>query len=653
MKKIVKPLIILLSICVALVLIPIVIFISIDLNNYKQEIESLVQESTGRELKLEGELNKSVFPWLGIDIGVVRLSNAAGFTPKYFASLQQVQVKIALLPLLQQRIKINDIILHGLSVNLAVNKKGVTNWDDLTTSATNSPADPSTELTTQSQTTATQKDTDGKGTSSQILKSLVIGGIDIRDANIIWDDQQNNSRVEVTDFGLNTGVIQSGQPIVTQFSLNVSSNQVKAKTRLEWQGNILLDLDAQQIQVADMLLSLQTKGEDVPVPAKQLEMNLSANIDLDFNEPSKLAVDGLKITLDDTTVTGNATINNLAQPSIRYQLAVDKIDVDRYLPPTVEAADTPAVKTTAAGKATPLALDPLRQLDVQGTLTVGHLTAAKLIVESVVLDLNAKDGKIRLHPLTAQFYDGKIDGDVVLDVRTDTPKIKLIKTIKGVNVKPVMQALADNDKLTGKVGLTASLTATGLEVSEIKQSLNGKASFIFSDGAIKDFDLGQKVRDAYETLRKKKLPPSSSPGQTNFAEVKGSAVIKNGIVHNNDLSAKSPALRVSGKGVVDLPKETIDYHLNATLVKSAEGQSGEEMAELTGVTIPVNIAGTFSEPKVKVDIKAALKSGAKQAIAKEKQKVKEKITEQREEKKQELKEKAVDKLKDKLKGLFR
>ena len=49
-------------ILLAIVIVPQVF----DPNDYRDQISELVQQKTGRELQLNGDLSVSVFPWLGI-----------------------------------------------------------------------------------------------------------------------------------------------------------------------------------------------------------------------------------------------------------------------------------------------------------------------------------------------------------------------------------------------------------------------------------------------------------------------------------------------------------------------------------------------------------------------------------------------------------
>jgi AsmA protein len=178
----------------------------------------------------------------------------------------------------------------------------------------------------------------------------------------------------------------------------------------------------------------------------------------------------------------------------------------------------------------------------------------------------------------------------------------------------------------------------------MRKTLNGDASFSFTDGAIKGVNIAALIRNAQAKLQGKPAPGDDLPNQTDFAEMKGTATVINGLVRNEDLSMKSPLLRITGKGKASLPDETIDYLLTTKIVGSLEGQSGKTLDELKGVAIPVRIGGTFSKPTYTPDLAAALGDAAKE-------KAKEKI----EEKTQDLlKDKLGDETADQLlKGLFK
>ena len=112
-----------LLIIAAAIIIPLVV----DLNDYKTEIETAVEEQTGRALKIEGELHISVFPWLGFSTGKLSLSNAFGFAEHPFAAIDEADIKVKLMPLFSKKVEISTVVLKGLALNLEKNEQGVSN----------------------------------------------------------------------------------------------------------------------------------------------------------------------------------------------------------------------------------------------------------------------------------------------------------------------------------------------------------------------------------------------------------------------------------------------------------------------------------------------------------------------------------------------
>ncbi|OUR89529.1 AsmA family protein, partial [Cycloclasticus sp. 44_32_T64] len=175
-----------LLIIVAAVVAPMVI----DPNDYREEIQAVVKDKTGRDLTIKGDLSLSIFPWVGVGINDVSLSNATGFSAQYFAEIKQANVKVKLLPLLSQQVEVSTVVLKGMSLNLAKNKAGVTNWDDL--------AQPSADKTKATTTASDEK------SSAAGLGALAIGGLQIVDANITWNDASKGESYSLADLDLTT-----------------------------------------------------------------------------------------------------------------------------------------------------------------------------------------------------------------------------------------------------------------------------------------------------------------------------------------------------------------------------------------------------------------------------------------------------------------
>ena len=117
----------------------------------------------------------------------------------------------------------------------------------------------------------------------------------------------------------------------------------------------------------------------------------------------------------------------------------------------------------------------------------------------------------------------------------------------------------------------------------MKKSLNGSADFVFTDGAINGVNVARMIREAYARIKGTKLPPEDAEQKTDFSEVRGSVHVSKGIATNNDFTMRTPLLRVNGKGTANLPAETVDYRVRATLVSTLKGQGGEELGDGGGL----------------------------------------------------------------------
>lgn len=727
MKKILK-------ITGLILLIPVILFAiaafglaSIDLNNYRSDIEKLVADNTGRQLSLKGDLKKSFFPWLGVDVGEVSLSNAGGFEPPEFASVSNVEIKIDTLSLLKLEPKISRIIVKGLTLNLSKNNAGKTNWEDLSGAAQAKPADSQLQGETHPDSTGT--------TGSAPLALINIAGLDIENANISWDDQQAGTRYSVKQLNLSVSEIAVGKPIALKLDFGFESQQpalnakVKlASDRLEW------DIKEQRYAVSPLMLSVEATGEGLPVSPLSAQLQLvavsnlarqllkidslvlntsgltlnakatvtqfmetpdyQADIELpEFNprtliqtlklklpatsdekvltsaalktnvkgNTEQVEVSGLLLSLDDTKVNADASVRNFGNPVIRASLELDQINLDRYLPLPVEepaSMQDDAGETAKSGQAQPLPIpvELIRGLDVDANIKAGKVVIRELDINDVTVKARVKEKVANINPVSLKVAQGSINSSIRLDVTKSIPMYTVKHTIDQAQAAPLVKAVAGKDYVSGMLMLKAAVESRGMMLEDVKKNLNGNLSFLFKNGAVKGVNLAEKLREVEAKLRKAEYQESADARTTDFAELGGSATIKNGVVTNRDLAAKSPLLRVEGKGKVDLVAENLDYLVTTYLVGTSKGQGGKSIEELRGIPVPIQLTGPFSNIEwdykwsvITRAIKEKLKKQAKEKVGDKveakKEAAKQKLDEKKEEKKEEIKEKAKEKLK--------
>ncbi len=248
-------------IVIAIVVLPMII----DPNDFKPEIAEAVESTTGRTLTMEGNLELSVFPWLAIGIGESALSNAAGFSKQPFARVEAVQIRVKLLPLLSRELVMDTVVLKGLQVLLETNKSGRTNWQDLA-------GPPEKSAPTAGKEVA--QETGG----TPALAGLAIGGIEIDDARIVWDDRQTGSRYQIDKFNLKTGAIGSGKRVPVSLLMQVKGAGLPENglaPALDFDAAV--DIDAQTLELSSLnfrVAGLTLEGE---ISGKQILGN--ANFD--------------------------------------------------------------------------------------------------------------------------------------------------------------------------------------------------------------------------------------------------------------------------------------------------------------------------------------------------------------------------------------
>src|SRR5690606_8341893 len=90
-----------------------------------------------------GELGLTVFPWLAVEVGRSTLGNAQGFGEQPFASFEQANLSVRLMPLIfRQEVMIGTASLDSLMLNLQVAADGSNNWDDLAQAGEAAPEEP-------------------------------------------------------------------------------------------------------------------------------------------------------------------------------------------------------------------------------------------------------------------------------------------------------------------------------------------------------------------------------------------------------------------------------------------------------------------------------------------------------------------------------
>jgi AsmA protein len=459
-----------------------------DPNKYKGELAKIVKEKTGRTLAVEGKIGLSVFPSVGVDVGKTSLSERN--SDKIFARIDEVKVSLALLPLLSKQVVVDKVTLSGLNVDLVQDKNGRTNFADLA-EAGGAPASAK----------APAPKPGPKGEAVQID----VAGVEIRASSATWHDEATGSRYKATIEQLKTGRIASGVPGKLSLAMRVEASQPKADYKVDLSGQYRLNLEKQSYALSGMELKLAdaTPGSTKP------PLYIKGDVEFDASPQA-----------------------------IRFALAADQVNLDRYLPPPAKAPAGGGAPATPAKPEEPIDLSGLKGLNLKGDLKIDQLIASNVKLEKVHLGVKAAGGKVDAEPLTADLYQGKLNGAASVNANTNSFAVKA--DLAGVALGPLLKDALNNEMLEGKGNIALDVQTSGNVVGAMKKALAGTARLSLKDGGLKGINIDELIRKAKQQL------PQSSLQRTDLSELSASFVIKNGVAHNDDLSAKAPALRLGG-----------------------------------------------------------------------------------------------------------
>ena len=377
-----------------IIIIPLCLPLFINPNDYKETIAQKVQEQTGRTLAIPGDIDLD-FSLIGLNtvfkMGQVRLSSSKDFPETEFFSSNDVEIDLALWPLIKNKeLKVNRIRLDGVSINLVKNEKGVSSWEDLAGGAQPQPKAEQQEK---------PADKSGKGPVG-----IDIGEIQAQNINLSYTDNQVGRTVKLSGLNLDTGRIRQGHPFPFKADFELfleNSGQQPLSAKIDTKSNFTFFLTEQHFIVdgfnlkglvkdsslptgeidfeisADIDLALQKQivdirkisvrqgkmqvdtmltiaglsdpqingslripqfsprnqaelfGINLPVEDPQTLTKMSAEFDFSGNL-AEIQVSKMNLNFDETTVNGKASVTNFLQPAYDLTLHINQLDLDRY-----------------------------------------------------------------------------------------------------------------------------------------------------------------------------------------------------------------------------------------------------------------------------------------------------------------------------------
>ena len=640
----------------------------VDPNDYKDQITTAVNDATGRTLTLEGDLELRVLPSIRIALGEAELSNAPGFGNEPFARIEGAELSVGLLPLLTRRIDVRRASLSGLRLNLARNAAGTTNWDDLARGGDAGAA-----------AGDAGGDGEGAGGQLDLevgAVQIVDAEVAWRDAMAGQDWVLGEFNLDASDFGtdrafpLAMSFTLAGAEITAavESEMRASISLAENRYRLDdlsvlidgegpgWPGgageaelaftSFVADLDAQSLVLDGLeleMLGLSVSG-DLAGENVMDSLSLVGGIEIDEFDPRELmAVFGVEIETADADVLGRASASaefyygaaamGLREMALRlddssltgaagmrgerfeFDLDVDAINIDRYLPPPADDEEAQAPDEGSIDEVD-LPLDPLRNFVASGNLSLAETQFLGMTLTDANFALAAGNGRMTLTP-TGSLYGGAVAGEISIVVQGEAARLALEAALTDVDMAGIGRDFLKTEALVGTGNVALDVAATGSQIGAIKRDLDGTASVAITKGAWLGIDVWHSIQRARAVVTGPEVPDLDEEPRTRFDRIAIAGNVEDAVMTTTEFVAVLPFAALSGSGTIDLLTYELDIRAGAQLVDGEVLQQDPVIAGYAGATLPLTITGSLDSPSVRPDIRTLLSERAREELREE------------------------------------
>ncbi|QQO34691.1 AsmA family protein [Bradyrhizobium diazoefficiens] len=328
-----------------------------------------------------------------------------------------------------------------------------------------------------------------------------------------------------------------------------------------------------------------------------LKSQLAGHAELRLNG-AVVMVNGVNGTLGDGAFNGWASVDIASKPLVKVDLDFQRL--------AIPLAKSPDGTTGRPWSDAPIDVSGLNYVDAQIRISANEAVIGDARLAPLALDAKLAGGILKAGTANLGAYGGQVSGEVILDATSGAPSFAMHSDLVGVRALPLLQGLAEFDRIDGKLQAKLALRSAGTSQRALMANMQGTAFVSFQDGAIRGINVAQMIRSLTSgTLSGWQDNQNNSQEQsTDLSQLSASFRIDKGQAVTTDLNLIGPLVRVTGAGTIALDTKMMGFRVEPKLVMTTEGQG--RASDPVGFGIPVMITGAWSQPRIYPDMAGVL-----------------------------------------------
>ncbi|MCU6263874.1 outer membrane assembly protein AsmA [Serratia ureilytica] len=548
-------------------------------NDFRGYMVKKVEQKSGYQLTLEGDLRWHIWPQLSILAGRMTLTAPGAKAP--VVSAENMRLDVKLLPLLSHQLFVKQVMLKNAVIRLTPDSEEHSQMD-----APIAPAGTGTDAT-------------------DAAWKFDIDNLRVVDSLLIWQ-RADNEQINVRDINL---TLQQTQTRQAQLELSSRVNRDQRDLTFSMAADVDLQQFPRQIGAKVTQFNYQLAGADIPNGGIQGEGNAQVVYQ---QTPAQIAVSQLSVSANNSQLTGDISATLGAVPGYVVNLNSANLDLDALSgwQSSTNTAEQPAV-TSAPVIASQVDdrqqnLEALRDFNAQLNLQAAQLTYRGMNVSQLAVVADNQRGLLTLHKLAGQLAGGDFSLPGSLDARGNKPVISVQPALNQVELGTVLKAFDMPQMLTGKFSMKGDLTGDRLSSQSFERRWRGTAQLAMQDAQLHGLNIQQLIQQAVARNDNSVRGQDSYQRYTEVKNVSAQASLNQGTIKLSGLTADSPLLALTGAGSIDMPGKQCDMALNVRVTGGWQGR-GELIEQLQKTPIPLRVYGPWQQLNYQLQVDQVLR----------------------------------------------